>query len=173
MTARTSTASISYITKHASFDKELKSPSKLNGEEQDVYSTSFFLQRCWVFFTSVHAFISHSFVNALCVDIFTQWMLRAPRRYLTSKQGHSVPATHFLRHGRVKFAQQRLEVEDCACKYWRVLQAENNNNDSKRNNSVCGLKICGLTRCKPVTFCSCCLQDATTKKVHGKSKPCS
>lgn len=31
MRACTSTASISYITKHASFDKELKSPNKLNG----------------------------------------------------------------------------------------------------------------------------------------------
>lgn len=74
MRALTSTASISYITKHASFDKELKSPGKLNGGETRclVCSTPFFLQRFRVFFTSVYAFISHSFVNALCVDIFTQ-----------------------------------------------------------------------------------------------------
>lgn len=73
MRALTSTASISYITKHASFDKELKSPGKFNGGETRclVCSAPFFLQRFRAFFTSVYAFISHSSVNALCVDLFT------------------------------------------------------------------------------------------------------
>lgn len=177
MRALTSTASISYITKHASFDKELKSPGKLNGGETRclVYTTLFFLQRFRVFFMSVYAFTSHSLVNALLWTYLHNECCKCGVAAL-SERGYNVTVTNFLLHGQVKFfclLNKGSKLKNARVNISAFFKMKNNNNGNERNNSVCGLKSCGLMRCKPVTFCSCCLQDATTTKKRGtKSKPC-
>lgn len=84
-----------------------------------------------------------------------------------SERGYSVTVTSFLLHGQAKFFRllnKGSKLKNARVNIGAFFKTKNSNNDNKRNNSVCGLKSCGLMRCKPVTFCSSCLQDATTTK---------